>query len=150
MAASDPFTSVKGVWLTEDKSGAVELYPCGQELCGKFYWLKPDPNDAPAADMDDKNPDPKLRNRPLCGMQFMGGFTEADGKFSGGWIYSPRHGTKFSSEIRPQSPDAIELRGYVLTPLLGQSQIWTRANNNLPACEPSRSLATNARQQDKS
>ncbi len=133
---ADPFASVKGVWLTPEKDGAVELYACGGELCGKFYWLKPDPENATAVDLDDRNPDPHLRNRPLCGMQFLGGFTpQHDGKFTGGWIYSPRHGAKFSSAIRPKSHDAIELRGYVLLPFLGESQTWTRAQNIAP-CQP--------------
>lgn len=133
--AADPFATVKGVWLTEEKDGAVELYNCGDELCGKFYWLKAEPGVAATADVDDKNPDPKLRNRPLCGMQFMGGFKpDDDGEFTGGWIYSPRHGTKFSSEIHPHSKDELELRGYMVLPILGASQTWTKAENIHP-CE---------------
>lgn len=133
---ADPFAVVKGVWLTEDKEGAVELYTCGDELCGKFYWLKSEAGATSAEDRDDNNPDPKLRGRPLCGMQFMGGFKpEDDGAFTGGWIYSPRHGAKFSSEIRTSSKDALELRGYLLLPLLGESQTWTKADKIAP-CTP--------------
>ena len=134
--AADPFAAVEGIWMTEDRDGAVELYACGDALCGKFYWLKPGPVDDPTADLDDKNPNPQLRNRPLCGMQFMGGFTPGDdGWLDGGWIYSPRHGAKFSSAIKPQSHDAIELRGYLFLPFLGSSQTWTRAAAVKP-CQP--------------
>lgn len=137
-AAADAFAAVKGIWLTEDRDGAVEFYVCGDnELCGKFAWLKPSPSNAVKADLDDKNPDPKLRNRQLCGMQFMGGFKpQNDGRFTGGWIYSPRHGAKFSSSIRTQTRDAIELRGYMLLPILGSSQTWTRAGNDITPCQP--------------
>ncbi|MGB4100297.1 MAG: DUF2147 domain-containing protein [Alphaproteobacteria bacterium] len=135
-AGADPFAPVKGIWLTEDKSGAVELYPCGDELCGKFHWLKLEPGATASADRDDKNPNPELRNRPLCGMQFMGGFKpEGDGEFTGGWIYSPRHGARFSSEIRASGTDALELRGYMLLPILGESQTWTKADK-IPSCTP--------------
>jgi uncharacterized protein (DUF2147 family) len=133
--AADPFAAVKGVWLTEEKDGAVELYNCGDELCGKFYWLKAEPGVASSPDLDDKNPDPKLRNRPLCGMQFMGGFKpDEDGAFTGGWIYSPRHGARFSSKILTHSKDELELRGYMVLPVLGASQTWTKAENITP-CE---------------
>lgn len=133
---ADPFTAVKGIWMTEDKDGAVELYSCGNELCGKFHWLKPEPGAVSSDSRDDNNPDPKLRNRPLCGMQFMGGFKpDETGEFTGGWIYSPQHGAKFSSEIRTSGKEAIELRGYVLLPILGESQIWTKTDKVTP-CEP--------------
>ncbi len=118
---------VLGIWLTEDKEGAVAIYRCGKALCGKLHWFQPD--DAPDAALDDKNPDPKLRGRPLCGMEFMGGFTpQSDGSLSSGWIYSPRHGSTFSAALAPGADaDTIELRGYFILPLLGESQTWTRA-----------------------
>lgn len=124
-----------GVWLTEDKDGAVAIYRCGKALCGKLHWIKP--SDEPDAAIDDKNPDPKLRGRPLCGMEFMGGFTpQKDGSISSGWIYSPRHGSTFSAALAPgQAPDTIELRGYFILPLLGESQTWTKAAS-VEACQP--------------
>ncbi len=128
-----PATPLLGVWFTEGKEGAVEIYTCGSsELCGRFYWLKP--HDAVDAAFDNKNPDPKLRHRPLCGLQFMGGFTpDEDGNFSNGWIYSPRHGAKFSASLHMgEQPDTLELHGYFLVPLLGESQQWTRAVNLRP------------------
>lgn len=124
-----------GTWFTEDKEGAVVIYRCGKALCGKLHWLKP--SDEPDAAFDDKNPDPKLRGRPLCGMEFMGGFTpQSDGNLSSGWIYSPRHGTTFSAALaQGHEPDTIELRGYFILPLLGESQTWTKAAS-VEGCAP--------------
>lgn len=125
-----------GIWLTEDKEGAVAIYRCGKALCGKLYWLKP--SDAPDAALDDKNPDPALRGRPLCGMEFMGGFTpQSDGSLSSGWIYSPRHGATFSAALKPgDDADTIELRGYFIVPMLGESQVWQRTTNLQPCSAP--------------
>ena len=125
-----------GIWLTEDKEGAVQIYPCGTALCGRLYWIKP--SDEENAAFDDKNSDPALRSRPLCGLEFMGGFIpQADGSYGSGWIYSPRHGTRFNARVSPGPREGtIELRGYFLVPLLGESQIWTRAEKQEPCVPP--------------
>jgi uncharacterized protein (DUF2147 family) len=124
-----------GYWLTEDQDGGVELYRCGEELCGKFRWLgTSDPAPDSDAGRDTKNKDPQKRSRPLCDMQFMGGF-KFDGKDSlvSGWIYSPRHGGDFSASITQLDDNRIQLRGYFLIPALGQNQIWTR-KTDMPTC----------------
>lgn len=126
--------AVLGDWLTEDKDGVVRLYRCGTAVCGKLYWIKP--SEKPDAALDDKNPDPKLRDRPLCGMEFMGGFTpQTDGSYSNGWIYSPRHGATFGATIAAGEDDTLDLRGYFLVPLLGETQTWTRVKDTQP-CAP--------------
>ncbi len=128
--------AVLGDWLTEDKDGIVRLYRCGEAVCGKLFWIKP--SDKPGAALDDKNPDPKLRNRPLCGMEFMGGFApQSDGSYSSGWIYSPRHGANFNATIAAGEDDTLDLRGYFLVPLLGETQTWTRVKDAQPCNIPS-------------
>lgn len=129
--AAMPGKDLSGLWYTEDQEGVVELYSCGKAVCGRLYWMKPSPESQ--ADRDDKNPDPQLRSRPLCGLEFMGGFIPvADGTYESGWIYSPRHGAMFSASIAAGADDTLELRGYLLLPLLGQTQRWTRATNIQP------------------
>lgn len=126
---------ISGYWQTQDNDGVVELYPCEQKICGRFHWLKEDSPEAPS--LDDKNPDPEKRSRPLCQMQFMGGFDpQGDGRYTRGWIYSPRHGSTYSARLTLKDPDTVELHGYVFVPLLGDSQIWRRTNGEL-ACRTS-------------
>ncbi|MDD2326424.1 MAG: DUF2147 domain-containing protein [Alphaproteobacteria bacterium] len=122
LAKSDP---VLGIWLPEEQDAAIELYACEDRICGRFYWLKDDSKESPS--LDDRNPDPVQRNRHLCGLTFMGGF-KADGKggYTGGWLYSPRHGSMFSAALTLKDKDTLELRGYVFLPLLGGSQHWNR------------------------
>lgn len=121
-------SDITGLWLTEGREGAVEIYRCGEGLCGKLAWLGPDEDKKSVEDLQDsRNHDPALRTRALCGLDFMGGFTPSpDGTLTDGWIYSPRHGVVFSAEIRPIDQNRIALHGYVLLPALGQSQVWTK------------------------
>src|ERR1700742_2336556 len=115
---SNPSSEISGIWYTEDRDGGVELYPCGKEICGRFYWLGAD-NNKPEASRDSKNPDPELRQRTLCKAQFMGGFTpDGKGHFKDGWIYSPRHGATFSAEMTLVDHDTLDLHGYVFIPAL--------------------------------
>jgi len=124
--------SITGFWRTQDGDGVVEIYACGQKLCGRFHWLKEDSPENPS--LDNKNPDPEMKSRPLCEMQFMGGCAPQPGaRATGGWIYSPHHGSTFSAEMKLANADTLELRGYMLIPLLGESQTWKRINAP-PAC----------------
>lgn len=118
--------AVAGYWYTQDKDGIIELYACGDEVCGRFHWLRQEsPQQVPR---DTRNPDPDKKQRPLCALQFMGGFVASDsGTFEDGWIYSPRHGAVFSARMALVDADTLDLHGYLLTPLLGESQVWHRA-----------------------
>jgi len=129
---SEDVQTVTGFWSTQDKEAVVELYPCDGKICGRFHWLKEDSLQTPS--LDDKNPDPEKQQRPLCGMQFMGGFTPmGHGYFSDGWIYSPRHGSTFNAKVTMQGTDKLELYGYFLITLFGEGQIWQRTGAR-PVC----------------
>lgn len=119
--------SVFGFWDTQDKDGIIELYPCGDKICGRFAWIEQTSNEPPR---DRHNPDAIQRTRPLCQMQFMGDFTtDGANHYSAGWIYSPRHGERFDAELTLLSNDSLLLRGYFLIPVLGDNQTWTRTAN---------------------
>lgn len=124
--------AISGLWYTQDKDGVVQLYPCDGEICGRFYWLKDDsPEDI---SRDTHNPEAGKRARPLCRMQFMGGFDPAgNGLYEDGWIYSPRHGANFSAEMTLVDKNTLKLHGYLLVPALGEDQTWTRAKKP-PRC----------------
>jgi uncharacterized protein (DUF2147 family) len=115
-----------GIWYTEGHEGAIELYSCDQEICGRFYWIK---DESPENIFrDEHNPDPEKRDRPLCQMQFMGGFhLDSDGHYTDGWVYSPKHGQVFNAEITLLDKDTLDVHGYILSPILGESQVWKRA-----------------------
>lgn len=129
-AADDP---ILGKWYTEGQEGGVELYACGEKICGRFHWLKPTPNEGIAR--DDHNPDITKRQRILCHLQFMGDFKpDGHGHYEDGWIYSPRHGQNFNAEMTLNDHDTLDLHGYLLTPILGESQTWKR-DKAMPECK---------------
>lgn len=126
--------SIEGLWATEGEEAVVQIYACDESFfCGRFYWLKDENPMSPSR--DEKNPQEDKRERLLCGMKFLGGFEkqEEQGDYGSGWLYSPRHGARFSSSLRLLNQDELEMRGYLFVPFLGESQMWKRKKSS-PAC----------------
>ena len=123
-ASSDP---VFGFWLIENQRSIIEIVPCGDSACGKIVWLKEPLGDDGQPKTDNLNSDDDLRGRALCGMEMINKFRSADpGAWSGGSIYSPREGKTYSASMKLRDDGTLQLRGYVLLPLFGKSQVWTR------------------------
>lgn len=115
-----------GTWMNEEKEAKFEIFKCGNKLCGKIIWLKePLRNGKPK--VDDKNPDPKLKNRPTLGMVFMKDFEyDSDNKWDNGTIYDPKSGKTYSCYMKVINKDQMEVKGYIGISLIGRSQNWTR------------------------
>ena len=118
----------------EDGEGAIQLSACGDTLCGHLVWLRE--SDSARPPLDENNPDPSLRRRPLCGLPLLNGFRQdPDGVWRGGDIYNPDDGRRYDATIRREGSDRLLLRGYLLLPLLGSTQTWTRAPPGLALCD---------------
>jgi uncharacterized protein (DUF2147 family) len=127
----------QGVWLTEDGTGAVEIFDCGRLLCGRIVWQQSPLRADGSPDIDDRNPDPALRQRPICGLPIIGDLAPSDTQtWNGGWIYDPDSGKTYHVKLTMEGVDTLRLRGYVGIPLLGETQLWRRAPANLPLCRP--------------
>ena len=125
----------QGVWLTEDRGGAVAIYDCGERLCGRIVWQKSSLRADGTLDIDDKNPDPTKRQQPICGLQIIGDMTASGPTtWNEGWIYDPDSGKRYHATLTLEGDDALRLRGYIGIPLLGASQLWRRAPADLPLC----------------
>jgi hypothetical protein len=61
-----------GTWLLANRV-AVEVFECGGLLCGRIVWLVRPRTPAGQPDVDHLNPDPALRQRPLCGLTIIWG-----------------------------------------------------------------------------
>ena len=124
---------VFGLWYTEGKDGAIEIYPCNGLICGRIYWLTP-PDDTA---FDTHNPDESLREHPLCKLTLLTGFIpKGEGRYSEGQVYDPHTGSTYHAKLELLGSNELEIHGYILLPALGGSQIWTRAPNNTPSCVP--------------
>jgi uncharacterized protein (DUF2147 family) len=137
LLASPAAAAPQGVWLTQDGEGAIEIFDCGNFLCGRVVWQKSALRADGSVDIDDRNPDPALRQRPICGLQIIGGLAATDAAtWNGGWVYDPDSGKTYHVKLTTESADTLRLRGYIGVPLLGESQVWRRASADLPSCGP--------------
>jgi uncharacterized protein (DUF2147 family) len=137
--ASAQSPSVMGTWLTASGIAQVRIGPCPDPangaICGTIVGLinpkGPDGN-AVAPDMatDYRNPDPALRTRKVIGMPLIWGFkkTADPNAFEDGHIYNGENGKTYNANISLQPDGKLRLRGYVGTPMLGETQLWTRVN----------------------
>lgn len=117
-----------GTWMNEEKQARFEIFACGNKLCGKITWLK-EPLRKGKPKMDDNNPDPKRRTRPILGMVFMKDFEyKGNNKWNEGTIYDPKSGKTYSCYLKLVSPDKMEVKGYIGISLIGRTQVWSRVN----------------------
>ena len=124
---------ILGIWKTELDESKVEVFRCGEKVCGKIIWLK-NPIYADSRDgevgtpvIDRKNPDPALKSRPVLGLRILEGFTEqGDSTWGDGTCYDPKSGKTYRGKIHLAAPDRLELRGFIGIPLFGRTSVWTR------------------------
>jgi uncharacterized protein (DUF2147 family) len=77
--------------------------------------------------LDDNNPNPDLRTRPIIGLQIMSDFVfDGDNGWKRGTVYDPKNGRTYSGKVTLVSPNKLRLRGYVLLSFFGRTTIWTR------------------------
>ena len=131
--------SVMGTWLTASGVAQVRIGPCPDAasgpICGYVVGLSnpkgPDGKVvAPEAAVDYRNPDPGLRGRKVIGMPLIWGFkkTSDPNGFEDGKIYNGENGKIYAANISLQPDGKLRLRGYVGTPMFGETQVWARVN----------------------
>ena len=135
--ASAQQPGVMGTWLTASGVAQVKIEPCPDPrngpVCGTIVGLiNPKGPDgqvvAPDAATDYRNENAALRNRKVIGMPLIWGFkkTSDPNSFEDGHIYNGENGKIYSANISLQPDGKLRLRGYVGTPLFGETQVWTR------------------------
>jgi len=125
-----------GYWIDSDGEVILNIGPCGNARCGKVAWLRKPrgPDLGPLRDF--RNPDPKLRARFVCDLPVVTGFKkQRDGTWGDGTVYVPDQGMSFSGYAEVLGPNHVKVSGYVLLPIFGSSEVWTRINRMPPSCE---------------
>lgn len=132
---AEPAPQVVGRWLSEARDGVIDIYPCGDKLCGKLVWIKT-PFDREGKPMTDiNNPKPELRSRPRCNLVMLGEFKPTGpNEWGDGWIYDPGSGKTYDAKMRLDADGTLKLRGYVGISLFGETQTWTRADPKQQNC----------------
>lgn len=126
-----------GTWFDDTGKGAVQIFECNGKLCGRIAWLKDPLGEDGRPLHDGYNPDPKLRVRPICGLQVIGGLSrQPDGTWDEGWVYDPKVGKSYDAALAFNGRDLV-LTGYQGVRFLSKSFTWTKAPPTLPVCETS-------------
>jgi uncharacterized protein (DUF2147 family) len=121
-AAAEP---IEGLWLNEDRDGVIRVGPCGAHMCGWLVrMLKPAPD---GATLDIKNPDPRLRSRPLIGLPIFTRLRRDGNEWTGGKGYDPRNGRSFTAKLKLNRNDTLNVTGCIALGILCKSWTWTRA-----------------------
>ena len=115
--------SIAGIWLTADGEGLVEIRFEGEVPIG---IIKGAADGVEKGRLDDLNPDPSLKKRPLTGLQIISKLTPAGGGKWKGTIYDPNSGKTYKCTLSLSDENTLKLRGYVGIPMLGRTETWTR------------------------
>lgn len=126
---------IVGYFLTfDDETGAEKSQiqitkGTNGKYYGKIVWLK-EPTKNGKAKVDDKNPDPKLQNRPIMGLQILKDFTynAGDDEWSGGTIYNPSSGKTYDCYMHFETAGRLKIRGYIGASWmgLGKTAYWAK------------------------
>ena len=126
--------AVVGKWWNQEKESQIEIYKADGKYYGKIVYLKEpvypanDPEGmAGKTKVDRKNPDVNRRNTPLMGLVMLADFTNTgDSLWENGTIYDPRDGKTYKCKMTLESPDILNVRGFIGISLLGRTNTWTR------------------------
>ena len=124
-AAAEP--GALGVWATEEEKSHVEIYACGEQLCGRIVRLKEPLNEEGTEKLDINNEDSALNDRPIVGLEIMTGFVASgERKWKKGRIYDPENGKLYKCKMELTEAGTLKVRGFIGISLLGRTAIWTR------------------------
>ncbi len=117
-----------GLWWTQDRSGVIAIAPCAGGLCGRIVG-QPHPRNADGGVPVDAHGVPECGDAhgvPECGLEILHAAqpTTEEGRYRG-VITNPEDASNWNCEIWVDADGALRLRGYVLIPLLGETQVWS-------------------------
>jgi len=113
LLSTSALADITGNWLSEKneegKQISVEIFNCGEKVCGKITAVH--------------NSD----NTSIVGSEIIKDMSKkTDTKYSGGKIYAPDTEKWYKSKISVQDADTLKVSGCVAGGLICRGQIWTR------------------------
>ncbi|MCB2410092.1 DUF2147 domain-containing protein [Hymenobacter lucidus] len=118
-----------GVWADDTGESHIEIFRCGETLCGRLVWQQqPQESNTGRPKADTRNPDPEKRGQPLHNLTVLQGlrYNAATERWEDGQIYDPHNGRTYSCYVSLVSKDKLELKGYIGFSLIGRSHYWLR------------------------
>jgi uncharacterized protein (DUF2147 family) len=117
---------ISGFWLTEEGDSQIQIFQTNDgPFSGKIVWMQKD-----LEAKDDKNPNLKLRNQKIFGLQILSNFTynAKDKEWINGTIYDPKNGKVYDCYMWFDNDiNTLKIRGFVLgMRFLGRETTWKR------------------------
>jgi len=120
--AADP----TGDWRVADGVAHIRVAECNGSMWGAVVWEKD------AGGVDEHNPDVSKRSRPTLGIPILINMKKKPGVDQWeGEVYNANDGKSYSSTIKPNGTDKLEVQGCVLGFLCG-GETWTRIAGPIP------------------
>ena len=109
-------TAVLGKWMAADKSVAVHVYQQGKDFKAKVIWLNESLGSGLPmhSRLDSKNPDSKLRNRKIVGMDILEGlhYNAEKDRWEDGKIYDASSGKIWDTFAEIKKNGQLYVRGF--------------------------------------
>ena len=120
--------NILGYWLNEEKDAKIQIFEEKNILVGKIVWLKEPKDEFNKWKLDKENPNEKLRNRKILGLQIINNLNWDSNKreWRGGEIYDAREGDTYSLYAKIKENGDLSLRGYIGFSLFGKTTTWTK------------------------
>jgi uncharacterized protein (DUF2147 family) len=117
---------ILGYWLTEEGDSQIQIFktPNGK-YSGKVAWMKTEKDKK-----DDKNPDLKLKDRKIMGLQILNNFmyNARQNEWAYGTIYDPKNGKSYDCYLWfEDDKNIMKIKGFVLgMRFLGRQTSWKK------------------------
>ena len=119
VAASGARADPSGVWRVADGTATVRIRKCGPAFCG-FVASAATPG------KDEKNPDPRKRNRSVIGIEVLINLKPAGANVWSGTTYNAEDGQIYVAKVSLQSEQALQIEGCVPNGGMCGSETWSR------------------------
>lgn len=121
---------ILGRWLATDKSVAVNIYREGNSFRAKVIWFDERLGSGTPMNkrVDSNNPNPKLRNAKIIGMDILDGldYNSQNQHWENGKIYDASSGKTWDAFAEINKEKQLYVRGYWKLKCLGKSLYFTR------------------------
>lgn len=118
-----------GKWISKEKNLIIQIYRQADDFKTKILWFK---NENSTRDiheyLDNKNPDPNLRNRKIVGMDIVDGlkYNEKTNSWENGKIYDAHHGRFWDSSAVISDEGFLKVTGYWKFKWIGKTLTFIR------------------------
>lgn len=118
---------IVGVWWNEGKTSKIKVEKKDGKYIGTVVYMIPEKYENGQPPKDKENPDGKLQNRSIIGLQILEGFVfdAKEKEWKDGKIYDPNSGKTYDCYGWLEGDELLKLKGFVLgMRFIGKSSEW--------------------------